>query len=219
MSKKRLVFIHTSPVMIPVFTDLCSELALDAEVLHIVDETLLKDILRHQRLLKATARRVVGHIISAEQAGADLVMLTCSSLGPAADLARELVDVPVLRVDQPMARLAIQKGPRIGVIATLSSTLNPTAELIGAEAKREKREVQVTTKLCDGAFDAFISGDPETHDRIVAAAITELSRLVDVIVLAQASMARVADNLRAEDKPVPILSSARLAVEYLATLI
>ena len=219
MSKKCLAFIHTSPVMIPIFTDLCRELALDAEVLHIVDETLLKDILRHPRLPKATSRRVVSHIISAEQAGADLIMLTCSSLGPAADLARELVDVSVLRVDQPMARLAIKKGRRIGVVATLPATLSPTAELISAEAIREKREIQVTTKLCDGAFDAFISGDRETHDRIVSAAITELSHHVNVIVLAQASMARVADNLRAEEKPVPILSSPRLAVEHLATLI
>jgi Asp/Glu/hydantoin racemase len=42
---------------------------------------------------------------------------------------------------------------------------------------------------------------------------------VDVIVLAQASMARVVENLSKEERRVPILSSPRLAVEYLAKFI
>ncbi len=219
MPKKRLTLIHTSAVMIPIFTELCKELLPDVEVVHFVDDSILKDIIRNQQLLKPTARRVVGHIISAEQAGADFIMVTCSSIGAAAELGRELVDVPVLRVDQPMANLAIKKGPRIGVVATLPSTLNPTAKLIDAEAKREKQKIKVITKLCEGAFEAVISGDGKTHDRIVGTAIRELSQQVDVIVLAQASMARVVDNLPAEDKKIPILSSPRLAVEHLATLI
>jgi len=219
MPKKRLTLIHTSAVMIPIFTELCKELLPDVEVLHFVDDSILKDIIHDQKLLKPTARRVVGHIISAAQADADFIMVTCSSIGAAAELGRELVDVPVLRVDQPMANLAIKKGSRIGVVATLPSTLNPTVKLINAEAKREKREVEVVAKLCEGAFEAVISGDGKTHDRIVGAAIRELSQQVDVIVLAQASMARVVNNLPDENKKIPILSSPRLAVEHLATLI
>lgn len=219
MSKKRLALIHTSAVMIPVFGELCGELLPEVEVVHTVDESLLKDIISSTSLLKTTARRVVGHIISAEQAGADFILVTCSSIGAAAELGRELVDVPVVRVDEPMANLSIKKGPRIGVVATLPSTLNPTAELIRTVAKKHSKEVKVTTKLCEGAFEAVISGDGETHDKIVGAAIKQLSQKVDVIVLAQASMARVVDNLPEEDKKIPILSSPRLAVEHLAMLL
>jgi Asp/Glu/hydantoin racemase len=179
----------------------------------------LTDITRHPQLLKSTARRVLGHIFSAAQAGADLIMVTCSSLGPVAEIARHFVDAPVLRVDQAMVQLAIQKGDSIGVVATLPSTLNPTAALITAEAQKEGRKLELISKLCAGAFDAFISGDGGTHDRLVAAAIAELSQKVDVIVLAQASMARVVDNLPNESKTLPILSSPRLAVEHLATLV
>jgi hypothetical protein len=46
-----------------------------------------------------------------------------------------------------------------------------------------------------------------------------LAKSNDVVVLAQASMARVVDALKPEDKPVPILSSPRLAIEHLATLL
>ena len=41
----------------------------------------------------------------------------------------------------------------------------------------------------------------------------------DVIVLAQASMARVVDTLSPEDKRVPILASPAIAVDYLATVL
>jgi aspartate/glutamate racemase len=215
MSAKRLTLIHTSAMMIPVFGELCTELLPKVEVVHLVDESLLKDIIRDKCLLKPTARRVVGHIISAEQAGADFIMVTCSSIGSAAELGRQLVDVPVMRVDEPMAELAVKEGAHIGVIATLPSTLNPTADLIRAQARKEGKEVTVTTKLCEGAFEAVISGDGPTHDRIVGAGIRELMQQVEVIVLAQASMARVVDNLPAESKKIPILSSPRLAVEHI----
>ena len=219
MSQKRLVLIHTSAIMIPVFGELCAEFLPDVEIVHTVDESLLKDVITCEVLSKSTARRVVGHIISAEQAGADCIMVTCSSLGPAADLGRQLVDVPVVRVDEPMAVSAVAQGSRIGVVATLPLTLNPTADIIKVQAEKQAKEIRLIKKLCEGAFDAVISGDGLTHDKIVAAALQELTKQVDVIVLAQASMARVVDNLPAENKKIPILSSPRLAVEHLVTLL
>jgi aspartate/glutamate racemase len=219
MSQKRLSLIHTSAIMIPVFGKLCSEFLPAVEVVHMVDESLLKSIIADKQLTKSTARRVVGHIMSAEQAGADCIMVTCSSIGRAADLCRQLVDVPVVRVDEPMALAAIEAGSRIGVIATLPSTLNPTVELIKIQAEKKSKKIDLIKKLCEGAFEAVITGDGATHDKIVAAGIRDLVEQVDVIVLAQASMARVVDNLPAEDKKIPILSSPRLAVEHLAGLL
>ena len=83
-----------------------------------------------------------------------------------------------------------QKYKRIGVIATLSTTLEPTADLIQRRAALAGKKIELTSKLCEGAFEALMSGDGATHDAKVAAALKELSQQVDVIVLAQASMAR-----------------------------
>lgn len=219
MSQRLLSLIHTSAIMIPVFGELCAEFLPEVEVVHMVDESLLKSIIADKRLVKSTARRVVGHIISAEQAGADCIMVTCSSIGQAADLGRQLVDVPVVRVDEPMVVSAVGRGSRIGVVATLPSTLNPTAELIETQAEKKGKKIDLIKKLCEGAFEAVISGDGVTHDKIVTEGIQELTELVDVIVLAQASMARVVDNLPTDNKRIPILSSPRLAVEHLVTLL
>ncbi|MEO8405502.1 MAG: aspartate/glutamate racemase family protein, partial [Chitinophagaceae bacterium] len=130
-----------------------------------------------------------------------------------------LTKVPVLRVDQPMTDKAVQTGKRIGVIATLPTTLAPTSDLVKRRAAAAGKEIVLTSKLCEGAFDALMSGDAATHDKMVAAALKELSASVDVILLAQASMARVVDTLDEEDKKIPILASPPVAIKYLASLL
>jgi hypothetical protein len=61
-----------------------------------------------------------------------------------------------------------------------------------------------------------MGGNPGKHDELVGRALTDLSTQVDVIVLAQASMARVVESLPAEVRRIPILASPPLAVEHVA---
>jgi Asp/Glu/hydantoin racemase len=216
---KRLAFLHTVATLAPTFKALSTELLPDVDVFHMVDESLLQNTIRENSLSKTTTRRLIDHLASAQEAGADLVMVTCSSVGPAVDLGKAMVSIPVFRVDQPMADLAVQMGSRIGVAATLRTTLDPTAALIKTRAQAAQKQVQVISRLCEGAFEAVMSGDTARHDQIVAAGLRELAEQVEVIVLAQASMARVVESLPADERRLPILSSPRLAVEHLAKVI
>ena len=209
---KKLALIHTATVNATTITQLCKEVMPDVEVFNIVDESLLKNTIAEQKLTPTTYRRLAGYLESAEAAGADAILVTCSSIGPAVDAARPLVNVPVLRIDQAMAEEAVRMGTRIGVIATLSTTLAPTAALIQASATAQDKAIELIPHLCTGAFDAVISGDTATHDRLVTAGLKALMDKVDLIVLAQATMARVVDTLPAAEKQVPILSSPRLGV-------
>jgi Asp/Glu/hydantoin racemase len=142
------------------------------------------------------------------------VLVTCSSIGPGVEIAQSLFDRPVIRVDEAMAALAVEQGKRIGVIATLSTTLAPTAALVRRKAREAGKEVEIVECLCEGAFEAVMAGDAATHDRIVGNALTERLRDVDVIVLAQASMARVLDSLPSGAVKAPALASPELGVKY-----
>jgi Asp/Glu/hydantoin racemase len=219
MSTKCLGLVHTSATLVPIFTQLCREGLEGVDLFHIADDGLLKGVLAKGRLTPHLTRRVVDHITWAEEAGADVVLATCSSIGPAVEAAVPLTGVPVLRVDQPMADRAVETGRRIGVIATLPTTLEPTADLIRRRAAAAGKSVEVADRLCEGAFDALMSGDAARHDAMVSSALGTLGREVDVIVLAQASMARVVEGLAAEERRVPILASPRLAVEHLAGML
>jgi Asp/Glu/hydantoin racemase len=216
---KQLGLIHTSATLVPIFQQLCKAKLPNIDTFNIADDSLIKDVIRRGELTPKTAKRVVDHVASAEAAGADYILVTCSSIGRAVESASHLAGVPVLRVDQPMADIAVQTGKRIGVIATLPTTLEPTADLIQRRGAKAGKQIQLLSRLCEGAFDALMAGDGARHDLLVSAALKELGAEVDVIVLAQASMARVVDNLAPEHKRVPILASPPIAIDYLASVL
>lgn len=204
-----LALLHTASANVTTFQGLCGELAPDLATFHMLDESLLKNTIREGSMSRLTARRVAGHVVSAADAGADAVLVTCSSIGRGAEIARSLVAIPVIRVDEAMADEAVQIGVRIGVIATLPTTLEPTSALVHARADLAGRTVDVVQRLCDGAFAALSAGDTAAHDAAVAAGLRALMTRVDVIVLAQATMARVVDQIPVDERIVPILSSPR----------
>src|SRR5215510_9166789 len=111
-----IAFIHTSPSMISVFKPLAAELLAGVTVFNMVDESLLCDIIRAGCCPPKTARRLVNHVVEADEAGAKFVLVTCSSMGRAVEASRVMVQAKVLRVDEPMAERAVATGKRIGVI-------------------------------------------------------------------------------------------------------
>jgi len=207
----KLAFVHTSHVLIPLFSKLAAEIIPEIEVIHLTDESLIRNTISAQRLTKTTIRRMVSAIGSAHEAGAAAVMVTCSSIGAGVSVARMLYDFPVFRVDEPMAKVAVETGRRIGVAATLRTTLDPTIELIRQTACDENRKIEITPSLAEGAFEAVLAGDTDRHDALLIQALNDLLPKVDVVVLAQASMARVIPKV-ASKGGASILSSPELAV-------
>jgi Asp/Glu/hydantoin racemase len=211
----RVCVLHTVAALPAVFDPLLREEAPDVRAYHVVDESLLADTVTHGRLPRTTAR-LAAYVTHAEAAGAEAVLVTCSSIGPAAEAARALAGIPVLRVDEPMAAEAVRLGPRIGVLATLESTLSPTADLIRRHAVAQGVEALVTTSTCPGAYEARKAGETDEHDRLIAEEAERLAASHDVLVLAQASMA-AAVGASAQGRPgVPVLTSPRSGVAQLA---
>lgn len=208
-----LGLVHNSPMLAGVFNAIAARIMPDVRLLHFVDESTIKNTIAAGRLEKATMRRVIALVGSTFDAGCDAALVTCSSIGSAVDMAAALYDQPVLRVDRPMAERAVATGRRIGVVATLATTLAPTAELVRRVAAEQGSEIELTEHLCEGAFDAVMAGDGATHDRIVGDALTRAMRDMDAIVLAQASMARVVESLPAGAVAAPVLSSPELGME------
>jgi len=214
-----LALLHTSPTLSPLFNDLTARLAPGVRVLHFVDESLIKNTIAAGQLEKATMRRLIDLVGSTFDAGADVTLVTCSSVGPAVDMAAALHDRPVLRVDRPMAEEAVATGTKIGVLATLSTTLEPTADLVRRVAAEQGKDIEIVEHLCEGAFEAVMAGDGATHDRIVGSALTDAMRGVDAIVLAQASMARVLSTLPDGAVAAPVFSSPELGVARAAQIL
>ncbi|MFA9445043.1 aspartate/glutamate racemase family protein [Egicoccus sp. AB-alg6-2] len=213
-----IALVHTVPALAEHFEALLAQRLPDAHLHHAVHEQLLQRTISDGHLSEATAHELA-EVVGDVGAGADLVLVTCSTLGPAVDALAGGDGPRVVRVDEAMGREALRLGGRIGVLATLTSTLEPTVGLLERLAAEEGQDVEVVAQLCEGAFEAVREGDGERHDELVRAGLDRLlDHDVEVVVLAQASMARVLDTLD-EPPSVPVLSSPELAADHVASVV
>jgi Asp/Glu/hydantoin racemase len=142
---------------------------------------------------------------------ARVVVCTCSTLGASAEALAEETGLPILRIDRAMADLAVTMGRRIGVAACAPTTVPNTQTLIRSSAALAKREIAMRTFVFDDVWRLFGEGRLDDYYEGIAARLAEAARNVDVIVLAQASMAPAA--ALCGDLHVPVLSSPRIGFE------
>jgi len=217
---EKVVFIHTVASLISLFNDLGREyFPAGTELVHIADEILLKEVLAKGGPTPFIYRRVTEHALAASEIGASLIQVTCSSISPCVETAQSCIDFPILRIDAPMVQKAVSSGRRIGILATAVTTLTPTTELVRQTARQSGKEVEILSLLCEGAYAALLQGDIRLHDQIVLDYLHRMQEEVDIILMAQASMARVIASLPAGEQNVPVLTSPRLAVQYAAGLL
>ena len=192
---KKIAIIHTSFVIVEGITELFNKIIPEAKLVHIVDDSLLPEILAEKRITKKVIRRMLSYFKAAEDTGADVIFNVCSTVGEVADIAAKIIDTPIVKIDEKMAEEAVARSSKIGVAATLQSTMDPTCRLIEKKAAEAGKEITIERTLCPGAFDALISGNKDEHDRIVMEHVSQLAEKVEIIVFAQSTMARLLDKM------------------------
>jgi hypothetical protein len=206
-----LALLHTARVHVETFDRLARTLDGAIPVRHEVQEGLLAAA----REAGASSESVRSTIVRAVQAlaleGAKVIVCTCSTIGGVAEQTPVPETVRVLRIDRPMAERAVASGRRIVVAAALRSTLEPTTALLRQIASSTGRPVDTLEVVCEGAWPLFEAGDRSGYIRVLAGAIESAACPTDLVLLAQASMAPVADVLR--HLGVPILSSPETGLE------
>ncbi|MBB5415777.1 aspartate/glutamate racemase family protein [Paraburkholderia atlantica] len=208
-----IAVVHTGPVTVQPIKDQISEQIPEARVINIMDDSLLNDVRAAGHLTQEVASRIHSYMANAQAMHVDIILNACSSVGEAVDSVRNFVSTSIVKIDEAMAEEASSIGRRIGVVATVSTTLEPTVRLIRKKADELSRTIEVSERIADGAFEALLSGNAALHDEIVKNTISALAEEVDVVVLAQVSMARLVPQL--EGVRVPVLSSPRSGVAAL----
>ncbi len=203
---KTVVAVHTALAMVEPVKQLFRENLPDVRLINIVDDSLIQDVIQAGKVPEPVRKRLLSYYQAAVDAGANVIFNTCSSVGDVAIEARDSLPVPLVKIDDAMARLAVREYSRIGVMATLPSTLEPTRRLIARFANEKSADVEIVEGLAEGAFQSLMDGNMENHDRLVLQTALDLAGHVDVYVLAQGSMARVEDAI-IEETGRPVLTS------------
>ena len=174
---KTLALIHTSMVFVNVETmmkDMFAEVMPDVRLVNIVDDSLLPDVMETGVINDEVQKRMSAYVRAAEDTGADAVLSLCSSLGPTIDPTRDSATIPVIKIDDPMTRRAVELGVNIGVMAIVPTTLGPTIDLINENADSMGKDITVHDRLVEGAFQILMVGDKDRHDQMVIDTAREL---------------------------------------------
>jgi Asp/Glu/hydantoin racemase len=217
--KHQIAFLHTSPAAIGPLMQFYSKAAPDLEITNLLDDGLLRffsagragKVETRLREMLATARNTYD---------AEAAMITCSSVSTSlVEALRTGARLPLMKIDEPMARRAAEAGSEIGVAVTFPPTETATRRLLTETAAELKRTINVQVEVIAGAYDALLTNDYATHDRLLIEGCERLAaRGADAIVLAQVSMARVEDQVRGRVN-VPVFSSLSTSLDALRKLL
>lgn len=214
--KVGLVYTSTTPQLIEMVEREVKKNLGEVELLTYEDATILTETRDASYVTPAAGARLVTMYMKAVIDGAEAILNICSSVGEVADAAQEIgrfLGVPIVRIDEEMCRMAVRIASknrgRIGVLATLPTTLNPTKNTINRVAREMGKQVVLT----DGLIDAF-GADQETFQKLILEKAGAIAKEVDVILLCQGSMA-YCEALVEEQFHLPVVSSPRYGAEAL----
>lgn len=217
MSKKVAV-IHTFLYSVKDLKKLFKDKLPEVEMINIIDDSLLQESLINKGMTRAVVRRITQYALIAESMGVDAILNQCSSVGEAVDIVRNIINIPYVKIDEPMARQAVKLGSKIAVIATAISTIEPSTRLVENVAKQMNINVVVKKYFAAGAYEALLQeNNRDKHNRIVIDTIEKASKENDVIVLAQGSMYHLLPLLK--QIQIPILTSLESGVEQLRSVL
>lgn len=209
---KNIALIHTVKSVAISFDGMLKEaLGQDIKIHNLWDDFLANNPNEIGEFTIENRNRLFMDVKAQELTGADMIVTTCSTLTPVVEMIRPFIKVPVIAIDDNMAKKSVTYGSRVMVMATADSTIGPTVSKIQKEAELAGKDISIDTLVAMDAFQALKAMDMETHDRILKERAATVEGY-DCVVLAQASMAHLEDEISVVTG-CPVLTSPRLCIE------
>lgn len=213
----RIFLIHATPLAIAPINDSFKKLWPEARLCNLLDDSLTADLQKAGEINQALTKRFIKLARYAYDTGADGIIFTCSAFGPAINVCKEVLPIPVLRPNEAMVEEAMTYGDRIALMATFEPAIPPITAEVREYAASIGRNVAIERIFVPAALKAAQEGDSARHDALVAAAANE-ARNVDVIGFAQFSMSEAAKKC-AEVSGKPVLTTPDSAVKLMRKLL
>jgi len=186
----------------------------DVAIINIMDDSLLSESLPNGGPTKEVIKRMVFYYQAAEATGADVLMCSCTTMGPGTRAARQMINKPLFNIDEPMAKEAVAKGTKLGILATVPTSAPATRALLETEAAETGKNIEIKTVINESAFHYLLKGEIDRHNEIVCQELEKLQYEVDVIVLGQISLAQVQFKAK-----VPVLQVGHSGFAYARKLL
>ena len=186
-ARQSITLLHTAQSNVALFEDALVALGLGDRLR--LDHVVRPDLLRQVQTEGGLTEAVVGQTVDLLMTLADDaqgVLLTCSSLGPAAE-RRSSARVPVIRADAALASAAVSGGGRVAVLYAAPTSKDATGQLFSRAA--QGTDARIDLRFVADAWDAFLAGDLSAYVTLIHEEMGRAERSgADRLALAQASM-------------------------------
>ena len=209
LNNKTLGIFHAALISTKGVQPFIQEIIPEVTVAHHVDDTIQNSnfISPPGIIPKENFFKFASYCYYLEKAGVDMILLACSTFNQAVEHARPMINIPILQIDRPMMDIAVKTGKKIGLLATVPTTIPSSERLLNTAAGEAGKKIGITTILCTRAFEEIKKGNVDRHNELLLEEIEKLSRSVDVIVMAQVSMSALEPMLK--NTRVPVYNSGR----------
>lgn len=215
---KNIALVHTvESVAISFARELKNIIGQEVKINNIWDDFLANNSNEIGEFTINNRNRLFNDIKSAEMTGANIIIVTCSTLTPIVKMIRPFIKVPIVAIDDAMGEMAVMCGKKILVFATAESTIKPTKEKLIEEALKNNIDITIDNLVCTPAFHALKAMEMDKHDGLIKEMAKSISGY-DCIVLAQASMAHLESDI-SEICKCNVLSSPKLCMEQVKKFI
>jgi len=189
----------------------------NAEVIHVMDEGLLRDLLQKGEMSPGLVSRFCRLVTAAAESSPDVILTTCSSFAEFVDTAQAMVSMPVLKPDGAMIEKVVQNWTHVVMVATAPSAIPVAEQQLAMAAKDSEKNIEIDTILIPEALEALKSGDRERHDQLIVDALRG-RKDADGIMLCQFTMAHLEERI-SHETGVATISSLRSALQKVAALL
>lgn len=188
-----------------------------ADVAHLLDGSLYLDRSRGTADDEELSSRVADLVKYSARTGAEGIIVTGSFFGDAVKKARVGMSIPVATSFDGIVERALALDQPLHVLATAPDSVTLLSEELEREANTRSRQLSLSGHAIDGAMDALISGEPDTHDDLVLAAVEAIAPEA-AILFAQFSMERILPRSAAA-RSQPVVGPASEGVARLRRLL
>ena len=212
----RITMIHAIPESIPPVRLAFGEEFPKAEVVNVLDETLLIDF--NAQLTPPLRKRMSNLIRYCRDNNADAIGLACSVYAPVVDSENDQIDVPLVSSYGPVMADAVAAGERVGLIASVPATLSDAEYYLRLAGKEAGTTVEPKLCLAEDLVTVMRTQGQSGLERRLEEEVTKLAPNVDVIVLGQFSFAAAQAHLQ-KISPVSVLSAPHSSARALNALL
>ena len=189
----------------------------EAQILHLLDETLIEDFRREGGLSPHSRHKALQMALTAQEAGVDGILVTCSTLSPSVDDFRPFLKIPVVKIDEPVIEEVVRKAEKIGLLATAETVLKSVEPLVMKKAREFGRKISVRRFIKSDVWP-LMQKDSAAFYRAIAEAATEAAKECQAVILTQVSIAPGRDYVEEKERN-KIYASPTYAVQALRRIL